>query len=311
SGGQEGEGEEQGGGRGGPHPALATSSLAPPAPATGSPPKPPYSFSSLIFMALEDSPGKRLPVKAIYDWILSTFPYYRSAPSGWRNSVRHNLSLSKCFHRMGRDKSRGAGKGSLWCVHPEYRPALLESLRKTHCHTSPPLSEVIVPEAVIYDPDSVEYTESLTQSLLLSPSTPPTPAPAPTSHHSLPEDPSPWLGLCPLSADLGDEHNYSGLFRLAACLAGAGGVALQVEVGVSEELVAMDTMELELEEEKDPLTDSGYIEYHEFLLLPGGGPEEEGGEMGEVTVLQLDQEVQEAAGSLLHLAGGTVGGYTH
>lgn len=71
-----------------------------------SPAKPPYSFSSLIFMAIEDSPDKRLPVRGIYEWIVNNFPYYRTAPSGWRNSVRHNLSLSKSFHRMQRDKGQ-------------------------------------------------------------------------------------------------------------------------------------------------------------------------------------------------------------
>lgn len=71
-----------------------------------SPAKPPYSFSSLIFMAIESAPEKRLPVKGIYEWIVSNFPYYRTAPSGWRNSVRHNLSLSKSFRRIHRDKSQ-------------------------------------------------------------------------------------------------------------------------------------------------------------------------------------------------------------
>uniref|UniRef100_A0A4W5ND44 Si:ch211-145o7.3 n=1 Tax=Hucho hucho TaxID=62062 RepID=A0A4W5ND44_9TELE len=97
-----------------------------------SPSKPPYSFSSLIFMAIEDSPDKRLPVKGIYEWIVNSFPYYRAALGGWRNSVRHNLSLSKSFHRIHREKSQLVGKGSLWCVCPEYRHALLEVLRKAH-----------------------------------------------------------------------------------------------------------------------------------------------------------------------------------
>lgn len=62
--------------------------------------KPPYSFSCLIFMAIEDSEQKALPVKEIYTWILEHFPYFKNAPTGWKNSVRHNLSLNKCFEKV-------------------------------------------------------------------------------------------------------------------------------------------------------------------------------------------------------------------
>uniref|UniRef100_A0A8C9YVC1 Si:ch211-145o7.3 n=1 Tax=Sander lucioperca TaxID=283035 RepID=A0A8C9YVC1_SANLU len=81
--------------------STAPTQLLPPASS-----KPPYSFSSLIFMAIEDSPDRRLPVKDIYVWIVNNFPYYRTASGGWRNSVRHNLSLSKSFRRIQRDKSQ-------------------------------------------------------------------------------------------------------------------------------------------------------------------------------------------------------------
>jgi len=62
--------------------------------------KPPYSFSVLIFMAIESSPQHQLPVKGIYQWIADQFPFYRRAPLGWHNSVRHNLSLNKCFRKV-------------------------------------------------------------------------------------------------------------------------------------------------------------------------------------------------------------------
>lgn len=68
--------------------------------------KPPYSFSMLIFMAIESAPNKRLPVKDIYAWIMDNFRYFRNAPLGWKNSVRHNLSLNKCFKKVDRDKSQ-------------------------------------------------------------------------------------------------------------------------------------------------------------------------------------------------------------
>ncbi|XP_068751727.1 forkhead box protein N3-like isoform X1 [Montipora capricornis] len=116
-----------------------------------SPSKPPYSFSSLIFMAIEEAPMKRLPVKDIYSWIMEHFPYFRDARLGWKNSVRHNLSLNKCFKKVDKDKGQfypqNIGKGSLWTVDPDYRPNLLQALRKTpslhpyhHMLTTPPPS---------------------------------------------------------------------------------------------------------------------------------------------------------------------------
>lgn len=62
--------------------------------------KPPLSFSSLIFLAIEDAKEKALPVKEIYAWIVQHYPYFKSAPTGWKNSVRHNLSLNKCFQKV-------------------------------------------------------------------------------------------------------------------------------------------------------------------------------------------------------------------
>ena len=73
--------------------------------------KPPYSFSCLIFMAIEESPYKRLPVKEIYGWIQTNFPFFRSAPTGWKNSVRHNLSLNKCFMKVEKDRGQVGKRG--------------------------------------------------------------------------------------------------------------------------------------------------------------------------------------------------------
>ncbi|CAI5653849.1 unnamed protein product [Oreochromis niloticus] len=94
--------------------------------------KPPFSFSLLIYMAIEQSPSKSLPVKEIYGWILEHFPYFSNAPTGWKNSVRHNLSLNKCFRKVERSLGKANGKGSLWCVDPEYRPNLIQALKKQH-----------------------------------------------------------------------------------------------------------------------------------------------------------------------------------
>lgn len=94
--------------------------------------KPPYSFSCLIFMAIEDCEQKALPVKEIYAWIVDHFPYFNNAPTGWKNSVRHNLSLNKCFQKV--EKASNLGKGSLWTVDQQYRPNLLQALTRSPYH---------------------------------------------------------------------------------------------------------------------------------------------------------------------------------
>ena len=92
--------------------------------------KPPYSLSLLIYMAIEHLPNKCLPVKEIYSWILDCFPYFATAPTGWKNSVLHNLSLNKCFQKVERSHGKVNGKGSLWCVDAEYKPNLMQALKK-------------------------------------------------------------------------------------------------------------------------------------------------------------------------------------
>lgn len=87
-------------------------------------------LSLLIYMAIEHLPNKCLPVKEIYSWILDRFPYFATAPTGWKNSVLHNLSLNKCFQKVERSHGKVNGKGSLWYVDPEYKPNLMQALTK-------------------------------------------------------------------------------------------------------------------------------------------------------------------------------------
>ena len=78
-------------------------------------PKPQHSYIGLIAMSILSSGEKKLVLADIYQYILDNFPYFRHRGPGWRNSIRHNLSLNDCFIKSGRASN---GKGHFWAVHP-------------------------------------------------------------------------------------------------------------------------------------------------------------------------------------------------
>ncbi|KAF8608875.1 hypothetical protein BDV93DRAFT_465934 [Ceratobasidium sp. AG-I] len=83
--------------------------------------KPFYPYSTLIRYAIKGSPNQRLLLEDIYFALASRFPYFRTAPPGWKNSIRHNLSLNPCFEKIPRPLT-DRGKGHYWTVNDSIDP---------------------------------------------------------------------------------------------------------------------------------------------------------------------------------------------
>ena len=77
--------------------------------------KPTQSYIGLIGKAILSSPQQKLVLGDIYNYILTNYPYFRNKGPGWRNSIRHNLSLNDCFVKLGRSPN---GKGHFWAINP-------------------------------------------------------------------------------------------------------------------------------------------------------------------------------------------------
>lgn len=101
--------------------------------------RPPYSYMAMIQFAINSRKSRRMTLKEIYTWIEDNFPYFREvAKSGWKNSIRHNLSLHDMFIR----ETSHDGKISFWTIRPEVNRCLtLDQVYRPGCDpTSAPVT---------------------------------------------------------------------------------------------------------------------------------------------------------------------------
>uniref|UniRef100_G3UE88 Forkhead box protein H1 n=1 Tax=Loxodonta africana TaxID=9785 RepID=G3UE88_LOXAF len=75
--------------------------------------KPPYTYLAMIALIIRQ--------------VQAVFPFFRDDYEGWKDSIRHNLSSNRCFHKVPKDPSKPQAKGNFWAVDVSLIPA--EALR--------------------------------------------------------------------------------------------------------------------------------------------------------------------------------------
>uniref|UniRef100_A0A8R1I526 Fork-head domain-containing protein n=1 Tax=Caenorhabditis japonica TaxID=281687 RepID=A0A8R1I526_CAEJA len=91
--------------------------------------KPPYSYIALIAMAISKMPDKKATLAEIYQYLQENFDFFRGEYTGWRNSIRHNLSLNECFIKLPKDtgESYRGRKGHKWTISESHEFMLEEN----------------------------------------------------------------------------------------------------------------------------------------------------------------------------------------
>lgn len=96
------------------------------------------SYADLITQAISQAPENRLTLSQIYEWMVQNVPYFKdkgdsNSSAGWKNSIRHNLSLHNRFMRV---QNEGTGKSSWWMINPDAKPGKAARRRAASMETS-------------------------------------------------------------------------------------------------------------------------------------------------------------------------------
>lgn len=93
-------------------------------------PKPPYPYTGMIIHAINSTTEKSLTLTGIISKLKEMFTFFKGSYTGWKDSVRHNLSHNACFVKGGRC-SKPESNGNLWHVDISKAPINCFKLQDT------------------------------------------------------------------------------------------------------------------------------------------------------------------------------------
>ncbi|EHB08790.1 Forkhead box protein R1, partial [Heterocephalus glaber] len=94
--------------------------------------RPPLNYFHLIALALSNSPPCGLNVQQIYSFTRLHFPFFRTAPEGWKNTIRHNLCFRDSFQKVPvsmQGEANPRPRSCLWKLTEEGRHRFAEEAR--------------------------------------------------------------------------------------------------------------------------------------------------------------------------------------
>ncbi|XP_073320967.1 forkhead box protein R1 isoform X1 [Pagrus major] len=93
-------------------------------------PRPPVNYCILIALALKSSHTGSLKVQQIYHFTRENFPFFQTAPDGWKNTIRHNLCFNNSFRKTCNQLCRdGKRKSCFWHLTLDGQRRLKDEIR--------------------------------------------------------------------------------------------------------------------------------------------------------------------------------------